>query len=100
MVQFPSLQTATVDDAQERTLQLEGAGGHQWRLHQKLRDEHVAQHDQIRFSRGTLSGGPWQVHATVIANFCTARKSTTSLYGSSHGEHLRRNSSGERRLLG
>ena len=88
MVQFPSPQTATVDDAQERTLQLEGAGGHQWGLHQKLRDEYVAQHDQIRFSRGTLSGGPWQVHATVIANFCTARKPTTSLYRSSNGELL------------
>ena len=88
MVQFRSLQTATVDDAQERTLQLEGAGGHQWGLHQKLRDQHVAQHDQIRFSRGTLSGGPWQVYATVIAGFCTARKPTTSLYRSSHGEHF------------
>ena len=49
MVQFQSLQTATVDDAQERTLQLEGAGGHQWGLHRKLRDEYVAQHDQIRW---------------------------------------------------
>ena len=73
MVQFPSLQTASVDDAQERTLQLEGAGGHQWELHQKLRDEHVAQH-QIRFSRGTLSGGPWQVYATVIAGFLYSPK--------------------------
>ena len=63
-----------MDDARERTLQLEGAGGHQWGLHQKLRDEYVAQHDQIRFSHGTLSGGLWQVYATVIAGFLYSPK--------------------------
>ena len=57
-------------------------------MHWKLRDEHAVPHDQICFSSGTLSRGPWQVHATVIAYFCTARKPTTCLYGSSNGEHL------------